>query len=112
MKTWLHTNQLYFVATRVPQTIRQLQAYRWAENVAADGQARKEKVFKKKDELPDALRYALMSWPILPRPAVVETKRDISHLSEFEQATITRMREIEAKATQPEPQTVSDNFWS
>ena len=29
----------------------------------------KEGVFKLKDELPDAMRYALMAWPELPDPA-------------------------------------------
>ena len=111
VKSWLHTNQLFFIASKVPQTIRQMQSYRWADNVATDGSARKEKVFKKNDELPDALRYALMSWPLLPKPVVVEYVRDISGLGELERATIQRLRDIEAKVNQPEPKSVSDNFW-
>ncbi len=42
--------------------------YRRAENLKPDGQKKaKEEVFKKDDELPDALRYMLMSWPELPK---------------------------------------------
>jgi hypothetical protein len=45
-----------------------MQAYRYAPNIAPDGQKKKEQVFKKDDELPDGIRYALMAWPILPEP--------------------------------------------
>ena len=112
VKSWLYTNQLYFVASKAPQTIRQLQAYRWADNTASDGQARKEKVFKKHDELPDALRYALMSWPVLPRPQEpAEMVRDISKLPEKAQADILEMRRIEsALADKPAP-SVSGDMW-
>lgn len=103
VKSWLHTSQLAFIAHKVPQTIRQLQAYRWADNVATDGSARKEKVFKKNDELPDALRYALMSWPMLPKAVVTERQRDISGMSEMDQATIIRMRKLEEAISNDKP---------
>lgn len=111
VKSWLVTNQLFFVADKVPQTIRQMQAYRWADNTNTDGQTRKERAFKKNDELPDALRYALMSWPILPRPQEIVKIRDISHLPEMEQATIRRMRELE-KVVSEEPSDPTGDFWS
>jgi hypothetical protein len=113
VKSWMNSGQLKFVAARVPLTIRQMQAYRWADNTAADGQKRLEKVFKKHDELPDAIRYALMSWPLLPKPPEpTEAKRDLSHLGEYERSLIERLRSIESKAEQPEPDTVSENFWN
>jgi hypothetical protein len=68
--SWLHTGQLYFAYT-VPKTIEQMRSYRYANNQQPDGQKKKEAVFKVADELPDALRYALMSWPHLP--AMTET---------------------------------------
>lgn len=112
VKSWLNAGQLKFVAARVPLTIRQMQAYRWADNTASDGQKRLEKVFKKHDELPDAIRYALMSWPLLPKPAEQgEAKRDLSQLGEYERHLIERMRVIESKVEQSDPETVSENFW-
>ena len=112
VKSWLHTNQLFFAASRVPKTIKQLQAYRWADNTASDGQARKEKVFKKNDELPDALRYSLMSWPMLPTPlAPVEPVRDLSVLPAKMREDIEFMNKMEENLSEKEPQTVSEDFW-
>ena len=96
VKSWLHTGQLFFVESLCPRTLRQMKAYRWAENVSpTDGSQRLERVFKKDDELPDCLRYALMTWPQLPVASTKDKKRDISHLPAEMQATITRMRKIE-----------------
>ncbi len=68
VQSWLTTGQMFFVASRVPKTIEQMKAYRYADNYLNDGQKReKEEVFKKKDELPDALRYAVLAWPELPK---------------------------------------------
>lgn len=66
VNSWLHARQIWFVKSRCQRTIEQLQAYRYAPGVTPDGQKKKEAVFKKADELPDALRYALMAWPELP----------------------------------------------
>ena len=79
VQSWLTTGQMFFVESRVPKTIEQMKAYRYADNYLNDGQKReKEEVFKKKDELPDALRYATLAWPELP-------KLDQKPLSEREQ---------------------------
>lgn len=112
VKTWLHQKQLYFVEARCPLTIRQLKAYRWAPDKTKDGQVRKEKVFKLDDELPDCLRYAVMTWPALPTaPPVQEAKkRDLSLLPPEMRATIERMRKIEADPTLKPQETVGD-FW-
>jgi hypothetical protein len=112
VKSWLHTGQLYFAASRVPKTIKQMQAYRWADNTASDGQARKEKVFKKNDELPDALRYAMMVWPALPSPlAPQEPVRDLAALPVKMREDIEFMKKMEDNLQDREPQTVSDDFW-
>ncbi len=67
VQSWLLTKQLKFAYT-VPKTIGQMKAYRWAENIRPEtGEKKdKEKVFKLKDELPDGIRYALLSYPELP----------------------------------------------
>jgi hypothetical protein len=68
VQSWLHTGQLWFVASQCPQTLEQMKAYRNAPNIAPDGQKKKEQVFKLKDELPDTVRYSVMAFPELPDP--------------------------------------------
>jgi hypothetical protein len=65
--SWLLTNQLLFAHTAA-RTIEQMSSYRYKDNtVPATGEKRaKEEVFKLQDELPDAVRYAVMGWPELP----------------------------------------------
>lgn len=113
VKSWLHQDRLFFVRDRVPNTIKQMRAYRWDDNKAADGQARKERAFKKNDELPDALRYALMSWPHLPKPRKAELpKRDISKLSPDHQRIIERIREIDNPPKDFNESTTSPDLWN
>src|SRR5260370_26599742 len=46
-----------------------------------DGQKRdKERVYKKEDELPDCVRYALMTWPSLPEMETPIVGRDLRKL--------------------------------
>ena len=113
VKSWLHQKQLWFVASRVPETIKQMKAYRWDENYSAkDEHKLKEKVYKKNDELPDALRYALMTWPRLPSPIIVDTsKRDLSKLPGEMRASIERMRRMENPKEQ-EPDSITGDFWN
>jgi hypothetical protein len=112
VKSWLHTKQLWFVEPLVPNTIKQLKTYRWADNVASDGSARKEKVYKKNDELPDALRYALMTWPQLPKPVPKgPEQRDLSNLPEKMRQDIERMRRID-KDTKETPDSITGDFYA
>lgn len=68
VQSWLLANQMWF-GYNCPLTIAQMKAYRYAINVQPDGQKKaKEEVFKKDDELPDAIRYSVMAWPVLPVP--------------------------------------------
>lgn len=68
VQSWLHTKQLWIVASRCPKSVDQYRSYRWADNYLTDGQKKdKEQVFKKADELPDGLRYGIMAWPELPK---------------------------------------------
>lgn len=112
VKSWLHTNQLFFAASRASKTVKQMQSYRYAENTASDGSKRQEKIFKKNDELPDALRYALMIWPSLPTPSTPTTPvRDLSVLPPKMRADIEMMAKMEEVLADKDPQTVSDDFW-
>jgi hypothetical protein len=97
VKSWLHTHQLWFVEALCPKTIKQMKAYRWADDKARDGQVRKEKVYKLEDELPDCVRYLCMTWPALPKapPEARAALRDISKLPEEMQGAILRNRRID-----------------
>ena len=97
VKSWFHADQLFIVDSACPKTIKQMKAYRWAENVSPkDGSARKEKVYKREDELPDCIRYALMTWPMLPKHVDPVVVHDISKLPEASQRLILRERRIAA----------------
>lgn len=94
--SWLHARQLFFAYT-CPKTIEQMRAYRYATNVASDGQKKKENVFKVADELPDAVRYLLMAWPTLPDEKIAAMSGDEQTrwdaLPERDRLDIERIRE-------------------
>jgi hypothetical protein len=112
VKSWLHTKQLWFVEPKVPKTVKQMQSLRWAPSKSADGQLRREKVFKVNDELPDCIRYVCMTYPHLPTAPPKEEKplRDVSKFSEEAQGTILRMRRIEGRP--PEKESVVGDFYA
>lgn len=79
--SWLYTKQ-YKIAYSCPQLFNQMKKYRYAENTMSDGQKKTERVFKKEDELPDCVRYALMTWPSLPSRQAPITGRDLRGLDD------------------------------
>lgn len=96
--SWLFSKQLFFAYT-VPRCIAQMKAYRYAQNIAPDEQKKKEAVFKKADELPDALRYMLMAWPSLPKvDRVILTDREAARQLAMDPQTkweIEKMRRLQ-----------------
>ena len=112
VKSWLQVKQLWFVEAACPRTLNQMRSYRYADNSGKDDQKRKEKVFKLDDELPDCIRYAVMTWPALPSaPPAEEAKlRDLSTLPAEMQGAIQRMRRID-KLEPETPETVTGDFW-
>ena len=106
VNSWLHARQIFFVKSRCPRTIEQMQAYRYAPNITPDGQKKKEAVFKKADELPDAVRYALMAFPELPDPDKPQlSDREQARMAAFDDNTkqdIERMRAFNKKDKQGE----------
>lgn len=112
VKSWLHAKQLWFIERNCPMTIKQCKAYRWAPDKSKDGQVRKEKVYKKDDELPDCLRYAVMTWPQLPTspPPEAFKPRDLSGMPPEMQAAIQRMRKID-KEPALKPDDIVGDFW-
>lgn len=97
VQSWIHTGQIFFIADLVPKTIEQLRGYRWAENTKPDGQAMKERVIKRHDDLPDALRYLLMAGPSLPEIDVAPSggRRDTRGMPEDVRWMVERMQRCE-----------------
>lgn len=99
VQSWLLTGQLKFAYT-ADRCIQQCAAYRYADNTKPSTGEKKEKegVFKLKDELPDALRYALMAFPELPDPDVKpKTKTEQARWDAFDDKTrydLERLQEI------------------
>ena len=110
VKTWLHTQNLWFVEPLCQLTINQMKTLRWDKSTDTEGRTLKEKVYKKNDELPDCIRYALMTWPTLPKkPAPEEAVRDISGLPEDMRRAIERERRI--FNTPKDDTQVTGDFW-
>lgn len=116
-QSWLYGQQLFFAESRVPRLIEQMKAYRYAENTHSDGSKKaREDVFKKDDELPDALRYAIMAWPELPKEVTVaqtdeerarwdampeKVKQEIARSREYKQRLIDGDTEPMAAGSSP-----------
>ncbi len=83
----------------VPQTIKQMQAYRYADNETNTGETKREQVYKKNDDLPDAVRYALMTYPSLPTidPVLQPRGRDMTRLPDKVRLEIERERRSRAR---------------
>lgn len=88
VQSWLLTGQLKFAYT-ASRTVEQMSAYRYADNIKASGEKKdKEAVFKLKDELPDAVRYAMMAWPELPNLELIDqTPEHIARMEAFDDKT-------------------------
>jgi phage terminase large subunit len=72
VKAWFEQGRLFIIEETCPHLIEELVSYRWADTAKKDGALGKEEPFKHNDDLCDAFRYALMSWPELPAPPVKE----------------------------------------
>lgn len=114
VKSWLYNKQLFFIENRCPLTIKQMQTYRWDDNYSpTDQQKLKEQVYKKDDELPDCIRYALLCWPELPKgaPELEKPERDISMLPPETQHTIMRLRRIDQQPKEMKDSQTAEDFW-
>lgn len=83
----------------VPNLIKRLEAYRWDDSQKSDGATKpRELVYKKDDDLCDALRYALMLYPTLPDadPVLASRGRDLTGMPDDMRLQIERNRRIEA----------------
>lgn len=89
--SWMYTNQLYYAYT-CPKLLDQMQGYRWHDPEDDDGQkSEHERVFRKDNELPNALRAGLLASPSLPTKPTLIGGRDLSAHDERMQRDIARM---------------------
>jgi hypothetical protein len=114
VSSWLHARQL-FLTHHVPLTIQQLRAYRYANNYMPDDQKKdRETVFKKKDELPDAVRYAVMAWPELPKSDLILLSPDAQSrwdaMSEKTKRELEVVREYNKRQTQADLATTEAGY--
>lgn len=98
VQAWLQSKQLWILSDECKRTVEQLRGYRWDENVAPDGTYRREQPRKEEDDLPDALRYALMLWPEIPEPVRdAERRAGLEGFSDEQLWAVDRMERINAK---------------
>ena len=113
VQSWLYSKQLYFAYTAL-KTIEQFRAYRRADNTKPSGEKKvKEEVFKLKDELPDAVRYAVMAWPQLPAASREQDARTVDRMAAFDDRTradIEAVRAFNRRDTQEDLQPVDEGY--
>jgi hypothetical protein len=95
--SWMAAGKFRIARSRCPKTLKELRQYRYADlPEGKKGLPQGVQVFKKDDDLCDALRYALMLWPELPVKhdpfEKDKAKRDLALLSP------TARKEIERNA--------------
>lgn len=93
--SWMASGQFFIIEEACPRLVEQLRNYRWDDNIKPDGQLSREQVVKLDDDLPDALRYALMLWPELPEhTGHSEAQRSLEAVPEAARWQVERMRRI------------------
>ena len=102
VKVWCLTKRLWFVKSRTEGMRKEARSYRWKDNTnSRDGSLGTQQPVKVKDDRLDALRYALMLWPELPK-AFVPTQVDLSlqklaAMDERGRAEHARMQRVDAQ---------------
>lgn len=92
VKSWMVSRRIFFVKSRTKKLVSALKSYRWAETEKKDGATGIQQPYKRKDDLPDGLRYGVMTWPHLPEaPEIEKGVRDLSGMDPKSRAEIERM---------------------
>lgn len=93
--SWMYMRRLWFTY-QTPRLLEQMRGYRWSDADTDTGEEPEhDRVFRKDTELPNALRFGLLSWPTLPEPKKSKTGRDLSKLDEGDRRQIERMEQFE-----------------
>jgi phage terminase large subunit len=113
VQSWLYAKQMFFAYT-AKDVFDQMHIYRYAQNIAPDGQKKKEQVWKELDEFPDCIRYAVMAFPSLPEAARAEmTDREKSRwdsLDEQSRYDIEAMREFNKRQSESHMQFEEEGY--
>jgi hypothetical protein len=108
VKSWLYSKRLFLVRPRCPKLVQQLFSYRWAENTDSHGAARRESVVKVNDDLPDALRYAIMSWPETMYPEPPSGLRTLTQVPDDQRWALERLQRLDHPDLFPEEESDLD----
>ena len=117
VKRWLKNGNLWFFKPRCQKTLEQMMSLRVVDD-KTDGQNRgKLVVYKKNDELPDCVRYAMAVAPEPQAPIIIKPKyRDISMYTESQQRDILLMRKYDERMENAEKRTTvasdAGEFWT
>ena len=95
LMTWMSAKQFWLIERSLPRTIEQFSSYRWADNTKQSGELGVERVFKLDDDLVDAARYAVMTWPELPDSPLVSSHRSLADLDPKTRDEILRCRRLD-----------------
>lgn len=95
VKSWLFAGRLFLVRERCPKLVQQMFSYRWADNTDSMGQAKRERVVKVNDDLPDALRYGLMTWPETPYTADPLPLRSLEGVPDQDRWALEKLQRME-----------------
>lgn len=68
VQSWMYARQFFVVESTCPKSVEEYSSYHWADTTSKSGESIKERPHKEKDDLMDAVRYGLMTWPHLPKP--------------------------------------------
>lgn len=98
VQTWMKRGQLKIIKSQCPRLVKQLRNYRWADNVTPKGEAKREEPLKRNDDLCDALRYLVMTWPMLPAAAKPREGRDPATVPQALRPAWERLQRIERRA--------------
>lgn len=67
VSAWLEKKRFFLYQPAVPRLLEEMMSYRWKDTSNQLGEKGKEQPLKINDDLCDAVRYAFMSWPSLPK---------------------------------------------
>jgi hypothetical protein len=76
VQAWMRSKRLGIIESRCGLLLEQLRGYHWKDTSNDLGESGRETPFKQDDDLPDALRYGIMTWPELPEGASIALGRD------------------------------------
>ena len=109
--SWLYTKQLK-IAYPARRTFDQMKQLRFSpSNTGKDGEKNeKEKVFKLKDELPDCVRYGLMTWPSLPKIPDAVLMRDTRGMDEKTKWELEKIRTYANRDNERDLEPANDEY--